>query len=65
MCDDRKKWWTCMIIWYIGEILSYAFARALKNDKFMIGLWGHPIQNVDIAEPSAFLQSESLIKESW
>lgn len=54
-----------MIIWYIGKILSYAFARALKNDKFMIGLWGHPIQNVDIAEPSAFLQSESLIKESW
>lgn len=54
------------IIWYISrKYFSYAFARALKYHKFMIGLWRHPIQNADIVKPGAFLQSESLIKESW
>lgn len=59
----EKKWWTSRIIWYIKEILSYAFARALRYHKFMIGLWGVSNSKRRYREPGAFLQSESLIKE--
>lgn len=51
------------------KYFSYAFERALKHHKFMIGLihyGGGGIQfKIHQVKPGAFLQSESLIKESW
>lgn len=48
------------------KYFSYAFERALKHHKFMIGLihYGGGIQfKIHQVKPGAFLQSESLIKE--